>query len=134
MSRIEGYDVARSLAIFGMVVVNFKTTMGAERLGPEGLIRVLNLLDGRAAALFVVLAGVGISLLSRTARQTNDHLLLGQHRRLLLKCALILFGVGLAYWPVWPADILHFYGAYIVVAVLFLTIATRENAGAIIPH
>ena len=92
MSRIEGYDVARSLAIFGMVVVNFKTTMGAERLGPEGLIRVLNLLDGRAAALFVVLAGVGISLLSRTARQTNDHLLLGQHRRLLLKRALILFG------------------------------------------
>ena len=125
MNRIEGYDVARALAVFGMVIVNFKTTMGAERLGPEKLVGLLNLLDGRAAALFVVLAGIGISLLTRRALQTGDRMMLAAHRRSLLRRALVLFAVGLAYWPLWPADILHFYGVYIVVAVVFLSRAKR---------
>ncbi len=31
--RIVGYDFARSLAVLGMVVVNFKVVMGAEKAG-----------------------------------------------------------------------------------------------------
>ena len=124
--RIEGYDLARALAVFGMVIVNYKVVMGAEQLGPAVLIRVLNLLDGRAAALFVILAGVGISLLSRRARVRQDLSELRIHRCSLHWRGFILFVVGLAYWPLWPADILHFYGVYIAVSAFLLAASSRQ--------
>ncbi len=124
--RISGYDVARALAVFGMVIVNFKIAMGADRLGPHWLLDVAGLLEGRAAATFVVLAGVGLSLLSQRARVTNDTALLARHRRELLKRALFLFVVGLLYTPLWPADILHFYGVYIAVGALLLAAPRRR--------
>ena len=61
-TRVIGVDVARAAAVFGMVVVNFKTVMVVESAGPDWLVWMTGLLDGRAAATFVVLAGVGISL------------------------------------------------------------------------
>jgi len=36
--RIEGYDAARALAIFGMIVVNFKIVMGSGASGPRWLV------------------------------------------------------------------------------------------------
>ncbi len=124
--RIVGYDLARALALFGMVVVNFKIVMGAEQNGPAWLVSLVGLLDGRAAATFVVLAGVGLSLLSRKARVSGDPEQLSQDRHTLLKRALFLFVVGLLYAPIWPADILHFYGVYIAVAAFFLAASTRR--------
>lgn len=103
--RIIGYDLARSFAIFGMVVVNFKIVLGAEQSGPAWLESLVGLLDGRAAATFVVLAGVGLSLLSRKARTSGDRDQLSQDRNTLLKRALFLFAVGLLYthWRETPA-------------------------------
>ena len=124
--RIIGYDLARALAVFGMVVVNFKIVMGAERGGPEWLATLAGLLDGRAAAVFVVLAGVGISLMTRTGRVAADAERLLRHRRTLHRRALFLFVVGLLYTPLWPADILHFYGVYIAVAAFLLAAPTRR--------
>ena len=124
--RIIGYDIARALAIFGMVVVNFKIVMGAEQNGPTWLVSLVGLLSGRAAATFVVLAGIGISLLSRKARKLGDHHQLSQDRRTLLKRALFLFVVGLLYTPIWPADILHFYGIYIAIAAFLLAASVRQ--------
>nr|MEE4268383.1 DUF418 domain-containing protein [Candidatus Krumholzibacteria bacterium] len=124
--RIIGYDLARALAIFGMVVVNFKIVMGAEQNGPPWLTHLVGLLEGRAAATFVVLAGVGLSLLSRKSRDLKDRDLLARDRSILLKRALFLFVVGLLYTPVWPADILHFYGVYIAAAAFLLTASTRR--------
>ena len=60
--QIVGYDLARALAIFGMVVVNFKIVMGAGQNGPAWLVSSVGLLNGRAADTFVVLAGVGLPL------------------------------------------------------------------------
>jgi uncharacterized membrane protein len=58
-SRIRGVDAARSLAIIGMFSVHF----GQNVSGPEPLVRLYALPRGRAAILFVVLAGMGVSLL-----------------------------------------------------------------------
>ncbi len=126
MNRIIGYDLARALAVFGMVVVNFKIVMGAEENGPEWLVNLVGLLNGRAAATFVVLAGVGLSLLSRKGRGLADRDLLAHDRRILLKRAAFLFIIGLLYTPIWPADILHFYGVYIAVAAFLLGAPTRR--------
>jgi hypothetical protein len=47
--RVPGYDVARALALLGMIVVHFSLVAAADRSGPAWLAGVLALLDGRAA-------------------------------------------------------------------------------------
>ncbi|MCP5094372.1 MAG: DUF1624 domain-containing protein [Chloroflexi bacterium] len=125
-TRIIGFDAARALAIFGMILVNFKVAMGAEGTGPAWLQWVMGLLDGRAAATFVILAGVGLSLLSKKGRITGDDVRLRRDRNTMLKRALFLFVVGLTFIPIWPADILHFYGVYIAIAAFFLAASDRK--------
>ena len=125
-NRIIGYDLARALALFGMVIVNFKMVMGTAENGPPWLIGLTGLLEGRAAATFVLLAGIGISLLSGQARRSKIPNATVPIRNILLKRAFFLFVVGFLYTPVWPADILHFYGVYIAVAALLLTSSIRK--------
>jgi len=122
--RIRGYDFARAFAIFGMVIVNFKIVMGASA-GSTWLKSAAGLLEGRAAAVFVILAGVGISLMTAKARLGPSPALMAQQRVSLLKRAFLLIVVGLSYSPIWPADILHFYGFYIVVGVFLLSAKDR---------
>lgn len=126
--RVVGYDLARALAVFGMVFVNFKVVMDAGGLGPDWLVWLAGLFDGRAAALFVVLAGVGIALMSKRARETGSVALLRANQTTLLKRAAFLFVVGLLYTPLWPADILHFYGVYLALATIFLNASIKRIA------
>ncbi len=125
-TRIIGYDVARSLAVVGMVIVNYKIVMGASENGPEWLVWLAGLFDGRAAATFVILAGVGISMFSRRGRIAHDRERIRQDRHTLFRRAIFLFVVGLLYTPLWPADILHFYGIYIAFAALLLLASNRQ--------
>ncbi|MFV0307328.1 MAG: DUF418 domain-containing protein [Desertimonas sp.] len=120
-ARIIGLDIARAFAVVGMVIVNFKLTMGAEEAGPQWLRTVAAVFDGRAAATFVVLAGIGASLGSGRAR-TNPNAISRRTAQLTLaKRATFLFMLGWTFYFIWPADILHYYGIYLAVgsAVLF---------------
>jgi uncharacterized protein len=128
-TRVIGVDVARAAAVFGMVVVNFKTVMVVESAGPEWLVWMTGLLDGRAAATFVVLAGVGISLLSRRSRESGAPAAMARDQGTLIRRAVFLFLFGLGWLPVWPGDILHFYGVYICVAAFFLAAPTPRLLG-----
>lgn len=116
--RIIGFDLARGLAIIGMVFVNFKVVMVKE--SEEVLYQVLEMLSGKAAALFVVLAGVGMSLIYQSSKNKTNGVLRVKYT--LLKRALFLFVVGMSYYLVWPADILHYYGLYILIGVFFLSL------------
>jgi uncharacterized membrane protein YeiB len=61
--RVVGLDAARALAIIGMIAVN---------VGPRGEVGLLGTLYdaplGRSSVLFMLLAGVGMSILTRSAR------------------------------------------------------------------
>ncbi len=115
--RIKGYDIARGLAVFIMVFVNFQMVLAIETT--EGLLPVFfDLLHGKGAALFVVLAGAGMSLMVKSARQSDDRAKLWSKQSVLLKRAAFLFVFGLLYMPLWSADILHFYGFYISIGAL----------------
>lgn len=61
-SRLVGFDLARCIAFFGMVVVNYRYLMGGYSGQPEWLLSAFEVVTGRAAATFVILAGIGISL------------------------------------------------------------------------
>lgn len=126
--RIIGFDVARAIAILSMIIVNFKVVMEVDRIGigTGWLVMLLNSLEGRAAAAFVILAGVGLSLFSRQARLTNDTRKIAQNRNTLFKRAVFLFIIGLLFNEVWPADILHFYGVYIAIGALLLTASDKR--------
>lgn len=101
--RLIGVDMARFVAFCGMVLVNFRLAAGVESNGdlPSQL---TDLLEGRAAALFVVLAGIGLAL------GRND-------KGALARRALFLFGVGLLNLTIFEADILHFYALYFLCAL-----------------
>ncbi|WP_422860417.1 DUF418 domain-containing protein [Flagellimonas sp. S174] len=123
-TRIIGLDVARALALFGMIVVNFKMVFGAK--DSSGIIRVINLLDGKAAATFVVLAGVGMALITKKANKTNDLKEWTSIKKKILKRAILLFLIGVSYITIWPADILHFYGVYMIVVIVLLKRTERS--------
>ena len=121
--RIIGLDVARALAVIGMIIVNFKVVFGAE--GLHWVKSVASIFDGKAAATFVVLAGVGLALMTNSAIKHNDRHKLKIAKIRIAKRALFLFLLGLSYMTIWPADILHFYGIYMVIILMVLAIKER---------
>ena len=123
--RIIGLDIARAFSIIGMAIVNFKITMSAEAAGPTWLRSFAAIFDGRAAATFVVLAGVGASLGSQRQRESGNSKARRSARWTLAKRALFLFVIGWAFYPIWPADILHYYGIYLAIGALVLFASNR---------
>ena len=116
--RIIGIDIARALAIIGMIIVNFKMVLGSE--GSSWLKGFADVFDGKAAATFVVLAGLGMALMTNTAISQKDRQKWSNSRKRIIKRALFLFIIGLSYIWIWPADILHFYGIYMLISLLFI--------------
>lgn len=121
-NRLEGLDLARYLAFVGMVIVNFKIAMGAER--SEGFLGVMtSALEGRAAATFVVLAGIGLGLAGvKGERQTIT---------VTLRRAVFLLAIGLLNMTIFDADILHYYAFYFLFGALLLTSSSRVLVGVI---
>ncbi|MFT6948236.1 MAG: hypothetical protein ACJARP_002669, partial [Vicingaceae bacterium] len=116
--RIIGIDVARALAIFGMIIVNFKVVFGEN--GQPWVKFIASIFDGKAAATFVVLAGVGLALMTNSAIQQKDNAKLKIAQVRIAKRALFLFILGISYIIIWPADILHCYGVYMAIILLLL--------------
>jgi uncharacterized membrane protein YeiB len=121
--RISGLDMSRALAVIGMIIVNFKVVIGQR--GYPDLVYWSHLVDGKAAATFVMSAGVGLALMSRKARLKKDPTDWKDVQHAILKRALFLFIIGLTYISLWPADILHYYGIYMVFTVLIMRWSLR---------
>jgi uncharacterized membrane protein YeiB len=116
-NRIIGFDLARAYAIFGMFIVNFNTVFGSHT-NHTGLSGFLNLFNGNSSTLFVMLAGMGVSLMTNR----NDYTV--EERRniksIITKRSWFLFVLGVVFYLWWPADILHFYGGYMHIGVLLI--------------
>jgi len=122
--RIIGIDVARALAVIGMIIVNFKVVFGEN--GDSWLKSLVHVFDGKAAATFVVIAGIGVALMTNSAIKLQDKAKLATARKRIIKRAIFLFVIGLSYLWIWPADILHFYGIYMLVALLFISRSNKQ--------
>lgn len=108
--------MARALAILGMVMVHFGPFDADEDL----LSRTYRLTYGRASVLFVLLAGVGISLLFRAKPAREARLRIGWR-------VIVFFplGVMLQVLPTPVAVILQFYALYYLVGGLVAGLPTR---------
>jgi uncharacterized protein len=121
-NRIDGFDLARALAVVGMVVVNFSTIMGIGVYPSIWMGAVVDFIYGRAATIFVILAGVSLSLMA--AKQAPQDGKPGQQTYLMKRCALLLVaGTLQSFW--WTADILHVYALFIALGAWMMRFSTR---------
>lgn len=124
--RITGFDFARALAIFGMVIVNYKLAMGADGNGAAWIINFTGLFEGRASAIFVILAGIGISLMTKRARITKDLTLIKKSKHTTWRRAIFLFILGIFLYIIgWSADILHYYAFYMFLSSFYIVASNR---------
>ncbi|MDH4472769.1 MAG: DUF418 domain-containing protein [Fluviicola sp.] len=116
-TRIIGFDLARAYAIFGMFIVNFNTAFGSHT-NHNGISGFLNLFNGNSSTVFVMLAGMGVSLMTNR----NDYTLEERKniKSIITKRSWFLFVLGVVFYLWWPADILHFYGGYMHIALLLI--------------
>ncbi|WP_313266910.1 DUF418 domain-containing protein [Sphingobacterium sp.] len=116
--RFIGFDILRAYAIFGMYIVNFNLVFGDPQ-HTSWLGQFLNLFSGNSSTIFVILAGMGLTLTSEKSIYTSQQEQFKQ-RTIIQKKAGFLFVLGLLLSTWWPADILHFYGFYMFIASFFL--------------
>jgi len=111
-----------------MVLINFQVFLLTHPDGQTDLIErwILHLPSGRSSALFVTLAGAGVSLMARSEDRRAV-------RNTLLKRSVFLLVVGCLHILVFWIDILHFYAFYIALAALVFVRFTRREliAGAV---
>ncbi len=117
-SRIIGLDLARAIAMLGMVIAHYAWPDGSDGL----LNDVASAVDGRAMPLFVMLGGVGVTIL--TARSPHPD------RSLLVRAAILApMGLVLQELTTFIAIILHYYSVFFVAAVGLRRLPSRWLAG-----
>lgn len=120
--RILAHDRARAWAIIGMIFVNATKLMGTNSLKPWWADTMITFITGRAAAVFVMLAGAGIVMAYDRASDIAKPLL---KTRLIIRASLLCM-IGFLLKNVWNPDILHYYTAYIIGGVILLERSTNQ--------
>lgn len=120
--RVVGLDVARCLALLGMVtthLVDERSADGSLSLGQW-------LAGGRASALFAVLAGVSLALMSGGRSPVAGRERWARTAGLLVRALLVaVLGLVLALADSGLAVILTYYGVLFALGTLFLGLRTR---------
>lgn len=119
--RLAGVDAVRGLAVLGMFAVHV-----GPGPRPEGAGYLMMAADGRAPALFTLLAGFSLTLAQRgrnPAAQPGGWAL--RYRPLLVRCA-VLAALGLWLAGLWPGIlvILAFFAVYFLAAEPFTRMST----------
>lgn len=124
-ARVDAVDVARGVALIGMMLVHVGPHAEFRHTPPVGDL----IASGRAAPLFAMLAGVALTLVHR-----RDPDGAGSVRATLVRAAsLIVLGLSLGSIDDMPVlIILAFYGLMIVVALPFRHLSTRALVGVTI--
>jgi uncharacterized membrane protein YeiB len=126
--RIHGLDLARGIAVIGMVVVNLALGAGVYDAGLMGALA--GAFSGRAAAVFVVLAGVGLSIGAGGRRLSWSEA--GPRRATLARRAGSLAVLGFGWMAVWTPDILHFYAVWLLIGAAALSTSDRGLWAAVV--
>ena len=117
---IAGYDFTRSLALLGLVVANF-----SHSVDHTDFYLLHTLIQGGTIATFLVLGGIGVSLLAQRSRITNDAHGYADTRKRLVRRAAFLLVIGICCNVIWQASFLGLYSICIAIAVLLLTVSNR---------
>ncbi len=128
-ARRPGPDVVRALALIGVVVMNYHGYLiqrGATSVGDwkyDLFEPWTGPLSTRFAATFVLVAGVGVTLMTKSAR--GDRLKTAELRLVLLSRGALLYVVGMVFNQMWPGSILPYYGVLFACAAGLFTLRSR---------
>jgi uncharacterized membrane protein YeiB len=127
--RLVALDVVRAVALIGVVAMNYVGAMVRPGLDRGFWGRVFDPYTGplstRFAATFVLVAGIGVTLLTERARRSDDPEEIRRARLRLARRGLLLYLVGYVLDFTWPGTILFYYGAYFLLATVLFRLATR---------
>ena len=129
LPRLPGPDVVRAVALIGVVVMNYhgylllRRTPGRTDVAGRFFDPWNGPLSTRFAATFVLVAGVGVTLLTRSS--TADQPAMAAMRWRLARRGVVLYVAGLLLDTIWPGTILPYYGALFTVAALVVTWRSR---------
>lgn len=131
-ARIAGLDLARGLAVLGMVVAHtLLLTVEYEGTEDTGWGWVISLSDGRPAVLFALLAGVSLGILTgRPVPYAGEKAVRARLRVLVRAAALLVFAAVLAMLDTGVAIILGYYAAWFMLALPFARLSARTVFGA----
>lgn len=115
-TRVLGYDLARALALFGLVIFDYKAFFGAKD-GSNSLLWLIDMFDGKAAALFAVLAGVGVTLYTQEEHYMADINHINRRARTMAVQAVMAFLIGLGCFIFWQGELLTLYGLCLLVSL-----------------
>ncbi len=130
--RLPGPDVVRAVALIGVVVMNFHGYLVLDDRNHDGIgtgwaAELFDPWEGplstRFAATFVLVAGVGVTLLTRSSVGDRDRV--REMRWRLARRGLLLYVVGLLVDEIWSGTILPYYGAMFVIAGIVFTWRSR---------
>ncbi|MFI7743032.1 heparan-alpha-glucosaminide N-acetyltransferase domain-containing protein [Kocuria rhizosphaericola] len=124
--RLVGIDAARGLALLGMVSVHILPAWDPQTFEATAQ---WTLFSGRAAALFALLAGVGLALGSGGTRVHEGRRMTADRAGLLVRAVLVAV-LGLLINQLSPGDppaynILVYYGMFFLLALPFLHLSVR---------
>ncbi len=120
-SRLRGIDLARTVAIVGMVGAHLNVRYVDDPWGDLGWV-----VTGRSSALFAVLAGLSIALVSGRSTPLTGEPLRAARISLTVRAVLIyLLGLALGTMESGIAVILPAYGAMFLLAVPFVHLRAR---------
>jgi uncharacterized membrane protein YeiB len=124
-------DVTRAVALIGVVVLNYHgylILLGGP-IGTSTINRIFNPWTGplatRFAATFVMIAGMGITLMTNRGRVSGDRQRRSHDRWTLIRRGLLLYTFGFMFEWVWSGTILFFYGAFFMVGAFLFTLRIR---------
>ena len=119
--RIAGYDLARGIAVFVMLFINFREVFALQDVSWPWLSDAIALFNRRAAVVLVMVSGAGVSLIFRNMGAKS--------RRILLDRAVFLFLAGGLLSRIWSADILHFLRGVYLCRSFFCLFIPPETSG-----
>jgi uncharacterized membrane protein len=123
--RLTGVDAARGVALVGMMSVHI-----VPAVGDDGTVATAYLLvSGRAAALFALLAGVGLALATGARRPYQGRRLWAARGGVVARAVVVAaVGLVLGTFETPVAVILVYYGVFFVVTTPFLGLRARTLA------
>ena len=129
--RVIDLDVTRAVALIGVAVLNYHGYL-ILRGGPVGTSTIDRIFDPwmgplstRFAATFVMVAGMGVTLMTNRGRLACDRERRSADRWTLIRRGTLLYAFGFVFEWIWSGTILFFYGAFFVVGALLFTLRTR---------
>ncbi len=129
--RVIDLDVTRAIALIGVVTINFHgyLILQGGTVGASAINRFFDPWNGplstRFAATFVMVAGMGITLMTNRGRLSRDRERRSADRWTLVRRGVLLYAFGYFFDWSWSGTILFFYGAFFIVGAVLFTLRTR---------